>query len=297
MNLIGILEQPRIPESAPLSKEVRNWLSARGVPSWTAAPVDDEDLNAPLEGTSLLIVLGGDGSTLRAARWSVPYGIPLFVINVGRVGFLSEATPENWPDKLERLLRGEYWIERRLLLHAELWRGDTFLLPFTALNEVVIGRGAQARVIHLHLHVDGDLVTTYIADALIIATPTGSTAYAMAAGGPLMPPQLQNLVIVPVAAHLSLNRSLVLHENARISIGVEVSHEAYLTADGQKSTPVQDGDEIIITKNDQVCHFARIESAGYFYRRLMGRLGFSWPHLGIGPSRDDKSTVSDTSLI
>ncbi len=288
MNLVGILEQPRIPESAPLAKVVRDWLSARGVPSWTAAPLDDEDLHAPLAGTSLLIVLGGDGSTLRAARWTVPYGVPIFGINVGRVGFLSEATPENWPEKLERLFNGEYWIERRLLLHAELWRDGQFVAPFSALNEVVIGRGAQARVIHLHLRVDGDLVTTYIADALIVATPTGSTAYSMAAGGPLLPPQLQNLVIVPVAAHLSLNRSLVLHEDAQISIRVEMSHEAFLTADGQKSTPVLDGDEVVITKNERSCSFARVESSGYFYRRLMGRLGFSWPHLSIGPSRDDK---------
>ena len=290
MNLVGILEQPRLPDSSPLARQVREWLSARGVPSWTAAPVDDEDLDAPLEGTSLLIVLGGDGSTLRAARWTVPYGVPIFGINVGRVGFLSEATPENWPEKLTRLLNGEYWIERRLMLHAELWRGGDMIAPFSALNEVVIGRGSQARVIHLHLRVDGDLVTTYIADALIVATPTGSTAYAMAAGGPLMPPQLQNLVVVPVAAHLSLNRSLVLHENARISIQVEMGHEAFLTADGQKSTPVEDGDEILITKNESVCSFARIESPGFFYRRLMGRLGFSWPHLSIaGPIREDKA--------
>lgn len=289
MNLIGILQQPRIPESAPLAKEVGEWLAERGVQSWTAAPPDDEDLDAPLADSSLVVILGGDGSTLRAARWTVPYGVPLFGINVGRVGFLSEATPDDWPEKLERLLRGEYWIERRLLLHAELWRNGRLLEPFTALNEVVIGRGAQARVIHLHLRVDGDLVTTYIADALIVATPTGSTAYSMAAGGPLMPPQLQNLVIVPVAAHLSLNRSLVLHENARISIRVEMGHEAYLTADGQKSTPVQDGDEIVITKNERTCSFARVESSGYFYRRLMGRLGFSWPHLSIGQSRDSRA--------
>lgn len=289
MNLVGIIQQPRIPESAPLAEKVQDWLTARGVSSWMAVPEDDGDLNAPLERTSLVIVLGGDGSTLRTARLTVPYGVPIFGINVGRVGFLSEATPDNWPEKLERVLRGEYWIERRLLLHAELWRDGHLISPFSALNEVVIGRGAQARVIHLHLRVDDDLVTTYIADALIVSTPTGSTAYSMAAGGPLMPPQLQNLVIVPVAAHLSLNRSLVLHENARIAIRVEMGHEAFLTADGQKSTPVQDGDEIIITRNERTCSFARVESPGYFYRRLMGRLGFSWPHLNIGQSRDGRS--------
>jgi NAD+ kinase len=289
MNAVGILQQPRIPESAPLAEAVGEWLAARGVASWVAGPVDDEPPDPRLDGASLLVVLGGDGSTLRAARWTVPHGVPIFGINVGRVGFLSEATPEDWPEKLERVLSGEYWIERRLLLHAELWRGDMLVEAFMALNEVVIGRGAQARVIHLHLRVDDDLVTTYIADALIVATPTGSTAYSLAAGGPLMPPQLQNLVIVPVAAHLSLNRPLVLHENAHITIQVEMGHEAYLTADGQKSTPVQDGDKIVITKHQRTCSFVRVESSGYFYRRLMGRLGFSWPHLNLGQPRDGRS--------
>ena len=286
MNLIGIIQQPRIPESQPLGEEVANWLAEQGVTTWTAAPWDDEAIAAPLDKTSLVIVLGGDGSTLRAARWTVPYEVPIFGINVGRVGFLSEATPDDWRERLASVLRGEYWTERRLLLHAELWRGGQLIQPFMALNEVVIGRGAQARVIRLHLRVDDDLVTTYIADALIVATPTGSTAYAMAAGGPLVPPQLQNFVVVPVAAHLSLNRSLVLHEHARIGIRVEMSHEAYLTADGQKSVPVENEDEVLITKHGRPCLFARVESPGYFYRRLMGRLGFSWPHVNPSPGRD-----------
>ncbi len=289
MNLIGLVQQPRIPGSAPLAEEVQQWLAARGIQTWMTAPNDDEDLDGPLAETSLVIVFGGDGSTLRAARWTVPHGVPIFGINVGRVGFLSEATPENWEEKLKRILHGDYWIERRMLLHAELWRDEAMVAPFTALNEVVIGRGAQARVIHLHLRVDGDLVTTYIADALIISTPTGSTAYAMAAGGPLLPPQLQNVVVVPVAAHLSLNRPLVLHENARIAIEVEMNHEAFLTADGQKSTPVLNGDEVVINKHDRTCQFARVESPGFFYRRLMGRLGFSWPHLNLSQNRDERS--------
>jgi NAD+ kinase len=148
---------------------------------------------------------------------------------------------------------------------------------FIALNEMVIGRGQQARVIRLDLLVDGDLVTTYVADALIVSTPTGSTAYAMAAGGPLLPPQLQNFVVLPVAAHLSLNRALVLHEEAEISIRVDMDHEANLTADGQEGASLQSGDRVVIQKHNQPCLFARVDSPGYFYRRLMRRLGFSWP--------------------
>jgi NAD+ kinase len=279
MKLVGILQQPRIAGSEPLAHELSTWLAERGIPYWTEAPWDEEEPAAPFPDTSMLIVLGGDGSTLRAARWAVPYGVPLLGINIGRVGFLSEATPENWPEKLTHILAGDYWIERRMLVHAELQRctGES-VGPFMALNEVVIGRGAQARVVRANLRVDDDLVTTFIADALIVSTPTGSTAYAMAAGGPLMPPQLQSFVVVPVAAHLSLNRPLVLHEDARIAIEVEMG-EAYLTADGQRSVPIEHGDKIIVTKHDQSCCFIRVEGPGHFYRRLMSRLGFSWPHL------------------
>ncbi len=280
MELVGILQQPRIEASAAMAEEIGLWLEERGVASWTAAPMDDElDLDEELSRSDMLIVLGGDGSTLRAARLTVPHGVPIFGINLGRVGFLSEAEPSEWEEKLQKVLDGEYWTERRLLIRAELWRDGELLQPFVSLNEVVLGRGTQARVIRLHLKVDGDLVTTYIADALIIATPTGSTAYAMAAGGPLMPPQLHNIVVVPVAAHLSLNRSLVLHEEARISVGIEMSHEAYLTADGQTSVQLYNGDKIVVTRYEKDCCFVRVESPGYFYRRLMERLGFSWPHL------------------
>ncbi|MFO7663525.1 MAG: NAD(+)/NADH kinase [Chloroflexota bacterium] len=279
MNLIGILQQSKIAESEPLANKLAEWLAAQGITSWTVAPVDDEELDVPFADTSLLVVLGGDGSTLRAARWAVPYGIPIFGINIGRVGFLSEATPENWSEKMTHVLSGDYWIERRMMLNADLRRRSGEQIgPFIALNEVVIGRGAQARVVRAHLWVDEDLVTTYTADALIVSTPTGSTAYAMAASGPLMPPQLQNFVVVPVAAHLSLNRSIVLHEDAHIRIEVEVG-EAYLTADGQKSVAVEHGDHIIMTKHEHPCCFVRVEGPGHFYRRLMSRLGFSWPHL------------------
>jgi NAD+ kinase len=277
MDSAGILYQTRIPGSEELAWEVHEWLAGRGIDSWVGSRLDEGVLEENAADMDLLIVLGGDGTTLRAARMLSPYDTPIFGINLGRVGFLSEAQPEEWPDKLTSVLEGDYWIERRLRMQANLMRNGELVAPFTALNDVVVGRGSQARVIRLHLRVDGDLVTTYVADALIVATPTGSTAYAMAAGGPLLPPQLQNFVVVPVAAHLSLNRAIVLHEEAQISIRVEMDHEANLTADGQLGSPVENEDRVIITKHPKPCNFVRVEPSGYFYRRLMRRLGFSWP--------------------
>ena len=277
MDFIGILHQTRIPGSEPLSVEIAHWLKEWGIRSWTGSNWDDFQNDGRAEDLDLLIVLGGDGSTLRAARMITPNSVPIFGINLGRVGFLSESQPGEWREKLTRVLQGEYWIERRLRMQAFLHRNDEVFDSFIALNEVVVGRGQHARVIRLHLSVDDDLVTTYVADALIVSTPTGSTAYAMAAGGPLLPPQLQNFVVLPVAAHLSLNRALVLHEEAEISIRVEMDHEANLTADGQQGATLHTGDRIIIQKHDQPCLFARVDPPGYFYRRLMRRLGFSWP--------------------
>jgi NAD+ kinase len=277
MDFIGILHQTRIPGSEPLSVEIAQWLEGQGIRTWTGSDMEGHQVDGHATDLDLLIVLGGDGSTLRAARMMTPYSVPIFGINLGRVGFLSESQPGEWREKLARVLQGEYWIERRLRLQAFLHRNDEVIGSFIALNEVVLGRGQQARVIRLHLLVDGDLVTTYVSDALIVSTPTGSTAYAMAAGGPLLPPQLQNFVVLPVAAHLSLDRALVLHEEAEILVIVEMDHEANLTADGQEGALLQNGDRILIQKHDQPCLFARVDPPGYFYRRLMRRLGFSWP--------------------
>ncbi len=277
MDFIGILHQPRIPGSEPLSIEIAQWLETRGVRTWSGSVWDDYKVDGHAAELDLLIVLGGDGSTLRAARMITPYSIPIFGINLGRVGFLSEAQPGEWREKLTRVLQGEYWIERRLRMQAFLHRDDKIIDSYVALNEVVVGRGQQVRVIRLHLLVDGDLVTTYVTDALIVSTPTGSTAYAMAAGGPLMPPQLQNFVVLPVAAHLSLDRALVLHEEAEITIRVEMDHEANLTSDGQEGLVCRLVTGSLIQKHDQPCLFARVDPPGYFYRRLMRRLGFSWP--------------------
>jgi len=277
MNYIGVLHQNRIPDSQPLADEISRWLEGKGISTWVGSAWDEEDIEGHISDFDLLIVLGGDGSTLRAARLVTPYNAPIFGINLGRVGFLSEAQPGEWKEKLTKVLAGEYWLERRLRMEAFLKRDNQIIDSYTALNEIVLGRGQQARVIRLHLFVDGDLVTTYVSDALIVATPTGSTAYAMAAGGPLLPPQLQNFVVVPVASHLSLDRPLVLHENAEIEIRVEMDHEANLTADGQQGAALESGDWITIQKHERPCLFARVEPSGYFYRRLMRKLGFSWP--------------------
>ena len=274
MNHIGILHHPRIPESEPLAQEIGAWLRVHGVSTWVGSTWDEQGINGQLNQLTMLVVLGGDGSLLRAARLSASCEIPIFGVNMGRVGFLSEAQLDDWQDRLTQVLDGNYWVENRLMLHASLRRNGEIVETFNALNDIVVGRGQQARVVRFTLHVDDDMVTNYTADALIVATPTGSTAYSMAAGGPLLPPQLNNFVVLPVAAHLSFDRALVLHETAVIEINVKMDHEAYITPDGQHGISLQDGDTVIIQKHEHLTPFARVDTPGYFYRRLMGRLGY-----------------------
>lgn len=281
MDVIGVVYHPQKEDARLLALKVQSWLEAQGHSAWISrgydGDADEAALSEQLPQTSLLVVLGGDGATLRAARVAAPLQVPLFSINMGRVGFLSEAQVDNWQGRLQRVLDGACWLERRLMLRARLQRESETIAHFEALNDVVVGRGSQARVLHLNLYVDGNLVTTYTADALIVATPTGSTAYALAAGGPLLPPQLLNYLVVPVAPHLSLDRAVILHEDAEVSIEVEMEHEATVAADGQYTTPLQNQDRVLICKHENETLFARVGSPTYFYHRLMERLGFWHP--------------------
>jgi NAD+ kinase len=190
------------------------------------------------------------------------------------VGFLSEADPAAWQEKLTMVLEDQHWLERRLMLEAQVMRDGNSLAHLTALNDVVVSRGAQVRVVRFHLFVDGDYVTTYTADALISATPTGSTAYSLAAGGPLLPPQLLNYLVLPVAPHLSFERPLVLHQEAIVKIKVQTDYGAIVTADGQNAVELQDGDEVVISKHRCESIFARVDEPSYFYHRLMQRLNY-----------------------
>jgi NAD+ kinase len=269
--MIAVLHHPMIPRSQPLAQEVKSWVEERGETTWVGSIWDETTVRERLAGTSLLIALGGDGSILRAARVAAARHIPVFSINLGKLGFLSESSPDNWKERLAKVLAGEFRRERRLMLHAHIYRCGEVVGELMALNEIVVGRGSQARVVRFHLHVDGNHVTSYIADALIATTPTGSTAYSLAAGGPIMPPELPNYAIVPVAPHLSLDRAIVLYEKAEVTIEVDFDHEASITADGQDAMALQSADVVRIAKAPFEAVFVRVDDPSYFYRRLMAR--------------------------
>ena len=271
---VAILANSNIALAGQVAGEVEAWLTAEGIEPClfptNSAELSQEDLSD----FAFLIVLGGDGTTLRAARLVAPYDLPIFGVNLGRVGFLSEAEPDNWQEKISRVLNNEHWLEKRLLLRAKVMRQEQSIGDLIALNDVVVSRGIPLKMLTFHLSVDDDPVTIYNADALIAATPTGSTAYSLAAGGPILPPQLNNFLVLPVAPHLSFQQALVLHEKAVIMVRLETNHEAMVTADGQNAITLQGGDEVMITRHLHDSHFIRLDSPGYFYRRLMEKLNY-----------------------
>ena len=268
----GLLHHPKLPESLVLAQEMAHYLEERGVSPWLCSAWDEDEVARCVGDFDLLITLGGDGTILRAARIAAEHSVPILGLNLGRVGFLAEIEVRDWQEKLQRVLAGEYWLEEREMLHAELWRGGNVLEDFEALNDVVVGRASLARVVRLATYIDGSYLTTYTADGLIVATATGSTAYALAVGGPILPPQLRNILLIPIASYLSLDRAIVLSEGAKVEIEVSTDHRAILTIDGQIHVELEDADRVAVRASPHTCRFVRLQDRAYFYRSLMKRL-------------------------
>ena len=279
-NRIGVLFHPKLPHSLPLAKEMTAFLQEQKRPSWVGSAWDEDDVKRKIPELDLLITLGGDGTVLRAARMASHAGVPILAVKVGRLGFLSEFEPEGWQEHLAPILDGNFWLEERMMLHAEVQREDSSLYGFEALNDVVVSRGALARIVRLATFIDGGYMTTYAADGVIVSTPTGSTAYALAVGGPILPPELKNILVIPIAPHLSLDRAIVLSRGASVRIAVSTDHRAMLTVDGQFEVGLQDGDSVVITASENVARFVRTRERTYFYRSLMQRLTYDYGEEG-----------------
>lgn len=225
----------------------------------------------------LLIALGGDGTMLRAGHISAPSNIPILGINLGHYGFLTEIQKDEWQNALQRVLQGDYWLEKRMMLLVTLFRGDQKQGEWNALNDAVISRGETIRPIQLEIFINSRHLSTTVADGVIASTATGSTAYAMAAGGPILSPELRNILLVPVAPHLSIEQSLVLSENVLVSVTVHTSHQAVISIDGQQPIKMKTGDRVEIQTSDYVVQFIRFQDPGYFYRNLI-------PYMDQNPS-------------
>lgn len=270
---VVILAHPAIPQALEEAHQVSIFLKSKNVDACFGI-LEDIELRRQVESgdCDLVILLGGDGTVLRAGHICAESDVPILGINYGRFGFLMEIQRTAWRSYLPRLLKGEYRYEKRMMLHAVHWRGDQILGEWEVLNEVVVCRGQLVKPLHLSASVDGHFLTTYVADGLIASTPTGSTAYALAAGGPIMPPELRNILLVPVAPHLTVDRAIILSEGARVSICVKNDHPAVLSLDGQLPITIDQDDRVEAYAGDHTLRVVRFQDAGYFYRSLMSHM-------------------------
>jgi NAD+ kinase len=263
---------PRMPEAFVEAEAMSKYLKDREIEAPHGSLYDETLRKRVRRGEfDLLIMAGGDGSVLRAGNLCAPSKVPILGVNLGRIGFLIQVEKDEWREYFDKLLNGEAWIENRMMLHAEHIRSGEILGSWDALNEVVVGRGATLRPIRLSASVDGRHLTSYVADGLIASTATGSTAYALAAGGPILPPELRNILLVPIAPHLSVDRAVVLAEGSTVSMHVN-GENAVLSIDGQPTNSLMDDDHVDVRAAEVTAQFVRFGDPGYFYRNLTAHM-------------------------
>jgi len=267
---IILLSHPNLPDSIEESHLLADVLQKNQVEVFFASSYTDETLVKQVRSRKfdLLIALGGDGTVLRASRLCASAGLPMLGVNVGNFGFLTEVQRTGWREVLPRLLAGDYRLEERMMLHISHLRRGKILDEWEVLNEVVVCRGEMVRPVNLVARVEGYTLASYVADGLIASTPTGSTAYALAVDGPVLPPELRNILLVPIAPHMSFDRAIVLSEGAEVNITVQTRHDAVLSADGQPPVKVVNGDEVLVKASAHPARFIRFQDPGYFYRTL-----------------------------
>lgn len=255
MKRVGVYAKRSNPAAIKLAGEVLVWLQERGVEVLLEKTVAERlDLPGYPEGSipplaSLIVVLGGDGTLISVARKVGDLPVPILGVNLGSLGFLTEITLDELYPALEQVLNGKFAVSRRMMLDAVVRRGQSEVARFHVLNDIVINKGALARIIDMEASVDGTYLTTYKADGLIIATPTGSTAYNLAAGGPIVDPGLNCLLLSPICPHTLTNRPIIVADESIVRIEVKFQNEEVaITADGQLGMPLQGGDIVEIRK-------------------------------------------------
>jgi len=275
----GIVSKPGKAELATIVPGILKWLEQHQY-----SAVVDEETKPYAPGVEVLsrrqmasrplkfvVVLGGDGTLLSAARAVAKAGIPVLGVNLGSLGFLTEVPLEQLYPTLEGIEQSCCTIESRSMVHCEVVRKDSVVATYDALNDIVVGKGTISRLNHCDVYVDGVFVSAYKADSLIVSTPTGSTAYSLAAGGPIMMPTVSAMIVTPVSAHSLTHRPLVVPDTANIELVVNTGdEEAYLSVDGQLGMPMYDGDRVRCRRSEHQVKLLRVQ--GTFFDVLRAKL-------------------------
>ena len=273
MTSVAIVSKPNREELARLLPELIAWLRQHGYDpvldleggSYTAAAPAVDRAELPARAPALVIVLGGDGTLLAAARIFATVGTPILSVNLGFLGFLTEVRLAELYATLEKWCEGCHSLDERAMLHAALWREGAEYASFEALNEIVVSKGDIARMGEFAVELDGKSVASFRADGVIVSTPTGSTAYTLAANGPILTPNVDAMVVTPICPHLLTLRPIVVRGDASLTVRVEgVPNVALLTIDGQQGIELRRGDEVRCCRSSHTVKLVRLGDSGFF---------------------------------
>lgn len=271
VNKVGILYHPIVEAAYIKANEIQKFLASKGVSVWLCSAWEGEKAKAQRNNTDLILSVGGDGTILRAAH--IAGKTPITGINLGKLGFMTELSADEALAKLPSLLTGDGWIDERAMLKAELSATDQEPpRVFHALNDIVMARGAIARLVYIEASLDGKHLTTYRGDGVIVATATGSTGYSLAAGGPILYPQSKDFLLVPITPHLSPAYAMVLPPTTKLQLRINTIYQATLSIDGHINIPLSDGATITVRRSPNTVRFLRIHPETYFYDSLEQRL-------------------------
>lgn len=290
-NKVGLLFNTQKPEAIDMAWRLWRWGKSNSIKfllppheaSAIALPgVDDEKWR---EESSFAVILGGDGTFLRAARYTFGCAVPLYGINLGRLGFLAIGSPESAENDIEEIISGKYSVQLRRLLKGQVWRGNRLVHELYALNDLVISKGSLARVVDIEVRVGKEILSLFLADGLILSTPTGSTAYALSAGGPIVPPHVPCMIMAPICAHTLYARPVILSDTDNICVIPKGdARNLMLTQDGQLGYELLPGDELHVMLDNQT--FVRtIQLTGRSYYDLL-REKLRWGFNGIREAGD-----------
>ncbi len=270
---VGLVLRPSPPKEADdLATAFGQEFSKAGVEVWRGIAPDTGEFMKVVQDFDLVFAFGGDGTILHAAKTAAAHGVPIVGVDFGRFGFLAELNPKTALAQVPLFVKGDFWLEERAMLKATLLRQGQAVGEYIALNDIVVGRAFLSGVIDVKLEVDGSAVTTYIGDGVIVSTATGSTAYSLATGGPVIAPTMRTIAISAIAPHLSLLGHLLVPETATVTMYVGTRKGASVTIDGQPDFSIEDKDVLNVSNAPHVAYFARVQPKHYFYQTLADRL-------------------------
>jgi NAD+ kinase len=273
MNTIGIAVNQNKPSAIEVAKQLIGLLESKGATVWIDSDVADtverRDISLPVDEfpghVKLVFVLGGDGTLLGIARKLAVHDLPILGINLGHLGFLSEAEPNDLPNAVDRVLQGDYHLEKRMMLEASVIRNGQVIQQGIALNDVGIAKGSFGRMVTLSVYVDDMYVDKYSGDGLILSTPTGSTAYSLSCGGPIVSPHINVILITPICPHTLSSRPIIIQKDQEIRVKVSAMHnDIGMTIDGQVGFKLEVGDQILVRKSPHYTTLIKWQERGFF---------------------------------